>query len=670
MRRFFILLYIAMLTCGMRAAGVGTWRLFLSYSNIEQIEASGTDVYVKASGNLYSYHLSDGTVQTHDKTNGLTNSDITHIAWVPSAKKLLIIYSDYLFDLLDANGNVTSMTALRDYSTNKSKTVREVRTSGRYAYVVTAVGTMKIDARDEYVVETYKEGTTVPDLPAAVTKEQGPNGSLTYDSTNRCYWGANAEGKLTKYAKAEDGTFTAQTSGVGPDGPKYNEHYFISYNKGKIYSVRGVYDVNTDGNTPGGVQVYDKSSDSWTTYDESYLTGKSKNYVASTSLAIDPRNENHVMVAAKSGLFDYRNGKLEAFYDVTTDGPIKSAAKEGLPEYSVITSAGYDDSGNLWMFNMSNINLLCLTKDGQWNSYAHTEFLVDNSNIRAGGSFFDSRKLMWFYNKSWTVAKFGLYDTATDKMYVLTSPTNQDGNDLLANYNTLMCVTEDKEGNIWFGTTGSGPFYLSRAMITEMRNSTDMSGIYVTQHKVARNDGSGLADYLLSTVSVNDIKVDEANRKWFATTDGVYLISSDNNEQVYHFTTDNSPLPSNDVKSIALDDAAGKVYFGTMDGLCSYQSDVNENYGDMSDDNMYAYPNPVEPDYNGYVTIVGLTDGCQVKIATASGYVVHSGRVSGGSYQWNLRDATGNRVASGVYQVLVADSEGNSGTVTKIAVVK
>ena len=84
-----------MLTCGMRAAGVGTWRLFLSYSNIEQIEASGTDVYVKASGNLYSYHLSDGTVQTHDKTNGLTNSDITHIAWVPSAKKLLVIYSDY-----------------------------------------------------------------------------------------------------------------------------------------------------------------------------------------------------------------------------------------------------------------------------------------------------------------------------------------------------------------------------------------------------------------------------------------------------------------------------------------------------------------------------------------------------------------------------------------------
>ena len=664
MIRFFILLYIAMLTCGMRAAGVGTWRLFLSYSNIEQIEVSGTDVYVKASGNLYSYHLSDGTVQTHDKTNGLTNSDITHIAWVPSAKKLLVIYSDYLFDLLDANGNVTSMTALRDYSTNKSKTVREVRTSGRYAYVITAVGTMKIDARNEYVVETYKEGTTVPDLPAAVTKEQGPNGSLTYDSTNRCYWGANAEGKLTKYAKAEDGTFTAQTSGVGLEGPKYKEHNWLKLYNGKLYSLRGMYEGgNSDTEIPGDVQVLNIADGMWSVYDNSYAEQTGKRCIAHIALDVDPIDNGHVAVASKSGLYEYKDGKMVAYYDMDTSDPILSPVN--LPHYSVITGLKYDGKGNLWLFNMGQGAVLCLTADGQWKKYAHDE-LLNQDKIRLKNWFFDANGMLWFCN-DWNLVMTGFYNPSTDELHYISDYINEDGTNVAA-YSTGFA--EDKEGNLWIGTRQNGPIYLSSDDISKMRSQAGKNELNVVQHKVARNDNSGLADYLLSSVDVYDIKVDAANRKWFATNSGVFLISSDNNEQVYNFTKDNSPLPNNTVKSIALDETSGTVYFGTLEGLCSYQSDVTGTYGDMSNDNAYAYPNPVQPDYTGMITIVGLTDHAQLKITTPSGYVVHTGVVSGASYQWDGRDQTGKRVASGVYSVLVADQYGESGLVTKIAMVR
>ncbi len=670
MRRLFILLlYIAMVAGGMKAAGVGTWRLFLSYNDIEQVEVSGSDVYVKASGNLYSYHLNDGSVQTYDKTNGLTNSDITHIAWVPSAKKLLIIYSDYLFDLLDANGNVTSMTALRDYSTNKSKTVQEVRTSGRYAYVITAVGTMKIDARNEYVVETYKAEATVPDLPTAATKEQGPNGSLTYDTTNRCYWGANADGKLTKYTKEENGTFTAQTSGVGPDGPKYKEHNWLKLYNGKLYSLRGRYEdiVGGDADTQGDVQQYEVANDSWKIYDNTVATNAGKQNIAHIALDVDPRDESHVMVCSKSGLYNYHAGKLTAYYDMNTpNDPVMSVVN--LPHYSVVTSVKYDKSGNLWAFNMGNTNVLCLTKDGEWKTYSHTDVLDTEGYTRIYDTMWDSRGLLWFVNNQWQRMWIGFYDVSSDQFRVLKAPHNQDGNDVFTEGNIIYCITEDKDNNMWVGCT-NGTYYVARSDVSTMLGTGSLDGITVVQPKVARNDASGLADYLLSTVTVFDIAVDAANRKWFATNAGLYLISS-NNEQVYHFTSSDSPLPSNIVKSIAIDEKTGVVYIGTLEGLCSFQSDVTETYGDMSNDNAYAYPNPVSPEYNGMITIMGLADRAQVKITTPSGYVVHTGTVSGASYQWDGRDQTGQRVASGVYSVLVVDEYGEEGLVTRIAMVK
>lgn len=114
-----------------------------------------------------------------------------------------------------------------------------------------------------------------------------------------------------------------------------------------------------------------------------------------------------------------------------------------------------------------------------------------------------------------------------------------------------------------------------------------------TQHKIPRNDGTNYADYLLSNVEVRCIAVDAGNRKWMGTTNnGVYVISDDCNTEVKHFTTENSPLPSNLIKDIIIM-PNGLVYFATDQGLCSYMSDVTATNEEMTKDNVYAYPNPV-----------------------------------------------------------------------------
>ena len=192
-----------------------------------------------------------------------------------------------------------------------------------------------------------------------------------------------------------------------------------------------------------------------------------------------------------------------------------------------------------------------------------------------------------------------------------------------------------------------------------------------TQVKVPRNDGTNYADYLLANIDISSIAVDGAGRKWFGTKqNGVYLISADNMTQIQHFTTDNSALLSNVVRSIAINPTTGEVFFGTDKGLCSYISDATQTNTEMNSDNVWAYPNPVSPGYTGLITITGLTYNADVKIVASNGALVNEGRSNGGTYTWDGCDQKGRRVASGVYMVITATNTGEKGTVCKIAIVR
>jgi hypothetical protein len=128
---------------------------------------------------------------------------------------------------------------------------------------------------------------------------------------------------------------------------------------------------------------------------------------------------------------------------------------------------------------------------------------------------------------------------------------------------------------------------------------------------------------------------------------------------IHHFTTDNSPLPSNTIESIAINDLSGEVFIGTSKGIVSYMSDATKPSEKLENDNIHAYPNPVTSTYNGKISIVGLTMDCNVKIVDAAGYLVNEGTSNGGMYTWNGRDKRGEKVTSGVYYVLTYDEEGN-----------
>lgn len=256
----------------------------------------------------------------------------------------------------------------------------------------------------------------------------------------------------------------------------------------------------------------------------------------------------------------------------------------------------------------------------------------------------------------------GTYTDISDDTYMLwNSFIDQDGKSYT--YERVSALVEDKDGKIWIGTNNG------IVEITNPQNAIN-SSMTVNRLKVPRNDGTNYADYLLDVIHVTSISVDHSNRKWIGTmSDGVYLVSESGNEIIDHFTSENSYHPGGITYCVYANPFNNSVFMGTEFGLVEYGSTstpAHENY-----DEIYAYPNPVKPDYSGLVVIKGLMENSLVKIADSAGNVFHTTRSEGGMATWDCCNSSGERVKSGVYFVYVSQNENgdSSGVVTKIMVI-
>jgi len=383
------------------------------------------------------------------------------------------------------------------------------------------------------------------------------------------------------------------------------------------------------------------------------------------SMDVDPNDDSHVFASGRIGLYEFKDGKFVKEYNYN-NSPLQGAAtvKNISKDYVLVQGLCFDERSNLWLFNSNSAttSLLELTSDGKWNSFHKDVFMNDGRSFdNMTNPFFDSRKLLWFVDNYWGYPALVSYNMTTDKANVIHNFVNQDNSKLLLYY--VRCAAEDKENNIWIGTS-VGPLMLEASNVTE-------SNPIFQQIKVPRNDGTNYADYLLSGVDITCMAVDGGNRKWFGTNgNGVYLVSSNNIEEIHHFTEENSKLLSNNVESIAIDGTTGEVFFGTDKGLCSFISDANDAQNEMTKQSVYAYPNPVRPDYTGVITVTGLSYNADVKIVTSAGTLVAEGRSNGGMFTWDGKDKSGRRVASGIYMVETATQDGDKGVVCKIAMVK
>lgn len=644
-------------------AAIGDWKAYMAYSEVQEIEQAGNLIFVQASNNLYVYNQNDQSIQTFSKMDYLSDCGIQHIAYNKAAKRLLIFYNNANMDLMNiSNYDVQNLSDYYSASTTGEKTVNDIYMYGKYAYMSNGFGIIKVNVADGEISDTYNLGFNVnwcEIKDSHIYAYSQTNGQyralLTSNLLDKNNW-SKVGGYVAK--KQEDKSALKQIiSTLQPGGPKYNNFYGMRFVNNLLYTCGGLWGHLIDAGRPGTIQLLDKGN--WTIYDDSIAAKTGIKYVDVNSVDVDPLDPNHVFAGAKSGLYEFQNGKFIKHYN--SENSLITSFNNTSKNYQLITSVKFDTDGNLWMLNSqspSNQSLIEYTKDGKWVSH-HKPELYNLGSLEC--LMQDSRGLLWFVNNHHELPSIYCYQASTDQLNKYSSFVNEDGATLSPVF--VRYVTEDKNQDIWIGTN-IGPLLLYKKDIT---SDTPI----FTQVKVPRNDGTNYADYLLSGVDISCIAIDGSNRKWFGTNgNGIYVISNDCLTQIYHFTTNNSNLLSNNIEAIAINEQTGEVFAGTDKGLCSYMSDASSPNNEMTKDNVWAYPNPVKPDYTGLITITGLSFDADIKIVTTNGILVNQGRSNGGTYTWNGKDQKGKKVASGIYMVETATSDGSKGIVCKIAIVK
>lgn len=256
----------------------------------------------------------------------------------------------------------------------------------------------------------------------------------------------------------------------------------------------------------------------------------------------------------------------------------------------------------------------------------------------------------------------GTPDSPADDRYALVqSPYDQDGN--LVNFLAINNVVEDPETGLLWILSQRGVFTVNPA--TAFDNPS-----LVNRIKVSRNDGTGLADYLLNEINVNHMSIDGEGRKWFATSSGIVCTSRDGRQILAEFTTDNSYLPDDNVYATCYNPENNSLLVATGGGLVEMFPSGSGNSSSDSESGMRAYPNPVEPDYYGWVRIDNIADGSLVKITDAKGGLVKElGPAQGGSVEWDISGLNNTRVTTGVYYIMVSPgSAGGKSEISKILI--
>jgi len=398
-------------------------------------------------------------------------------------------------------------------------------------------------------------------------------------------------------------------------------------------------------------------------------------FISGTGLAVDPNYPTMLYFAdLDHGLDVSKDGQMLTIFN-SSNAPFPGG-------WPWVLGAATDSQGNLYAIARHGGNLPgihCLTKEKldclRENPKSITA--ADWESRILDQHFGDSWRYFYITNKRYPNLVFftadytdmrGIIDTkgtATpkdDDVTYLCNFITQDGNTIGGI--TVSNIAVDHDENIWLGTS-EGIF-----VITDLANAAVDGKLLVVRPKVARNDGTVYADYLLSTDVINGIAVDPLNRKWVSTeASGLFLVSADGTEILENFTSTNSPLPTNQVWGVYCNPNGNEVYVNTAAGAFIYNSTAAPAAADYSE--VYAYPNPVRPDYQGWITVQGLMDNSLVKIADAQGNVVAQGKSEGGMFVWDGCNAAGERVRSGVYMVLASQNAdgSSSGAVTKIVII-
>ncbi len=468
---------------------------------------------------------------------------------------------------------------------------------------------------------------------------------------------------------------------IRPDGPLRNNGFKIEASYNKLWLTFGDYDIfhNPFPLRQYGLSIYEDEKWHNIPYD-SLLTARNLTYTA-----VNPFNPKQVFISATNdGLLELNDDKATILYNHTNSG-LESLVYPNLPNEKSIRISGsqFDSNGLLWTITaridspLKSYN----PSTNQWRSFSFEEVIPDGYSDEFGFSdlIVDRNGTKWVGCYRNGVIGFNENNGSKSINRVYSIEQNMPTA-------VVKSLAMDNRGQLWIGTLkGLRVLYNTSNFLNDPNPGVNEIVIL----------DDGIPKELLSNQYVTDIKVDGSNNKWIGTFDsGLFYFTPDGQATIYHFTTDNSPLPSNTISDISIDSRSGKVYISTPKGLVSFLSGGSNAEDELS--NAFVYPNPVRPEYNilGFndlnninngVKIKGLTENVNIKITDIEGNLVAEAQsrinqrssranynfaIDGGTAIWNGKNLANHIVASGVYLILISDLDSFETKVLKLAIIR
>lgn len=487
-------------------------------------------------------------------------------------------------------------------------------------------------------------------LNREIVNTQLPDINLTFSC-------ASAVGDLIYIGTKEKGVFSSTFSGIGtfenntPTGPSRNNIFSLDVTPNVLWAVYGDYDIYYNPYDLDSYGISKLNNSKWLNipYSEVY------DAKSITRVIVNPSNEKQVYASSFfSGLLRIEDDIPNFLYNEKNSG-LETLTYEG-PNYIDVRINGtaFDRTGNLWVTNSRIKNgLKVLKTDGQWKSYATSTILSNAENTSYANVVIDKNNVKWISTNNEGVIAFNESTNTFKKMTFGTDAGNLPTADVRS-------VAIDTKNQLWIGTT-KGLRVLSNVGNFQTESQLKANPIIIME--------DNLAQELMYEQFITSIVVDGANNKWIGTADsGVFMVSPNGQETKYHFTINNSPLPSNTVNDIKINSATGEVFIATNKGMISFKGIATGANEDLN--NVYVYPNPVRPTYSGTVKVAGLIDKANIKITDIEGNLVYETTSEGGTIEWDTTAFGKYKVASGVYMIFISAQDGGETKVKKVMIIR
>lgn len=464
-------------------------------------------------------------------------------------------------------------------------------------------------------------------------------------------------------AEPNQGLFVVPAGGgtpslVAPNGPVGNVAWATAPAGAATYAVAGGYSSGTVGTN---LQVgFSRLQDgAWDNYSARTLPAAGQFPVGKdidlSALAFNATNGKLYLASYGFGLIEWGGPGDFRHFDSRNSPLLSSTGDPNDVGYTRLTGVAVDPAGVVWVVNFSQATggagLFSFDPaTSQWRPHLAGSF----QGVRRKGIVIDDNGYKWLTPfAAPRGADLIVYDDVTGVSRTLTSTAGSGG--LLGE---VMAITKDRLGAIWIGTTKGVQVFDTPAQV--LQAPPNFTAVTARQ---PRNGGR----FLFEDQLVTAIAVDGGNRKWIGTEQGVWLFDEAGEEALAHFTTENSPLPSDKVLSLSVNGVTGEVFVGTERGLVSYRGSATEPAAGAPTC-AKVFPNPVPARFQGQIALDNLAPNAVVKITDVAGLLVYETKANGSRAVWDARDYQGRRVRTGIYLAYTADADGNNTCISKIAV--